>query len=446
MIRQRRIQGARPVIFFLAHLLGLSTQDPNGPWIPVQRALTDSQLPMQIYFFTAGVDSHELRELEDRIRSKLPNLQNLPALDEVTRQLAPDRGSLNREPIYVICPVLNTTSSLDRFLNLAEQEHRGVFLIFISSDISASDYKRLVRGGSADWASLHNAPQEILEILSRTGQSEAPSVEAKSVRPAMVAFVPSGGGVGNATLALETAVQIKLNKQMRGRRVCLLDLDLQSSHVCDYLDIEPRLQMQEIVQDPNRLDAQLFGLFVSRHQASGVEVLASPRDRNTPTELPVSALDALFRCISEHYDLTIIDLPAAWFDWTGLILSTCDLAIVTGLNNVPGLRQVAETLQAMRNQGQVPPQIVVALNRCETDLLGNPARRGHVNRVLGRETVVYVRDDAAAANHSLNTGVPISITSRSSKIAKDVRILASLVARVRPDQLQLPGSSTPRRP
>src|SRR5205823_13294774 len=227
---------------------------------------------MQIYFFTAGVDSNELRELEDRIRSKLPNLQNLASIDEVTRQLSQDKASL--EPIYVICPVLNTTSSLDRFVNIAGQEHGGVFLIFISSEISASDYKRLVRGGNADWASLQNAPQEILEILSRTGQSEAPSVDAKRVRPAIVAFVPSGGGVGNATLALETAVQIKLDKQMRGRRVCLLDLDLQSSHVCDYLDMEPRLQMQEIVQDPNRLDAQLFDLFVSRHQASGVEVLA----------------------------------------------------------------------------------------------------------------------------------------------------------------------------
>jgi len=138
-------------------------------------------------------------------------LQNLAALDEVTRQLTHDKGSLNREPIYVICPVLNTTLSLDRFVNIAEQEHPGVFLIFISSEISASDYKRLVRGGSADWASLQNAPQEILNIISRTSQSEPRSADAKP-RPAIVAFVPSSGGVGNATLALETAVRGDLAK------------------------------------------------------------------------------------------------------------------------------------------------------------------------------------------------------------------------------------------
>ena len=50
--------------------------------------------------------------------------------------------------------------------------------------------------------------------------------------------------------------------------------------------------------------------------------------------------------------------------------------------------------------------------------------------------MVYVREDASAANHSLNTGVPISITSPSSKITKDIRALASLVSGLRPGQAQ----------
>ena len=123
------------------------------------------------------------------------------------------------------------------------------------------------------------------------------------------------------------------------------------------------------------------------------------------------------------------------------ILAVCDLAIVTGLNNVPSLRQIAETLQAVKNAERVPPQIVVVLNRCESGLVGGIARRGHVSRALGSQTVVYVREDAAAANHSLNTGVPISMTSPSSKITKDIRALASLVSGLRPGRAQVTGSS-----
>src|SRR5215471_18881752 len=392
---------------------------------------------MQIYFFTAGTDSSELNELESRIRSTVPSLRKLANLNEVTQRPPQNAASANPDQIYIIFPVLAATS-FDRIATIAEREHRGIFFIFISNDISASDYKRLVRSGGADWVSIEGAPQEILDIISRTSGKEVSSGRDDQVRPAIVAFVPSSGGVGNATLAIETAVQIKRNKQTRSWRICLLDLDLQASHICDYLDIEPRFHVEEIVRNPDRLDAQLFGLFVSRHAASGVDVLAMPRNRRVSVELNMAALDALFRLISEEYDLVIVNVPTAWFDWTDQILAVSDLTIVTGLNNVPGLRQIAETLQEVKSAERVPPQIVVVLNRCESGLIGGIARRRHVNRALGNQTAVYIREDAAAANHSLNTGVPISITSRSSKITKDVRALASLVSglKARPVQAE----------
>ena len=71
--------------------------------------------------------------------------------------------------ICIIIPVLAGTS-FDRMANMAEQDHRGIFFIFISSEISASDYKRLVRRGGADWVSIQGAPQEILDIISRTSR------------------------------------------------------------------------------------------------------------------------------------------------------------------------------------------------------------------------------------------------------------------------------------
>ena len=385
---------------------------------------------MQVYFFTAGIESSELNELEARIRSRLPNVQKVAKLDEGVARLV-QAGSANHEQNYIIFPMLGA-ESFDRIINLAEQVHLDVFSIFISTEISASDYKRLVRTGRADWVSMQAAPQEILDIISRTSRPAIEPGRDQQVRPAIVAFVPSGGGVGNATLAIETVMQITLDKKARGRRICLLDLDLQCSHVCDYLDIEPRLQMQEIIENPDRLDAQLFDLFVSRHATSGIDVLATPRNRRTAFELSMATLDALFRFISVRYDLVLVDLPPTWFDWTDQIISVCDLAVITGFNNVPSLRRIVEIIQQLKNAERSPPQIVVALNQCESRLGGGIARRQHVKTALGNQTVVYIRDDPAAVNHSLNTGVPISLTSRSNKVAKDVRALASLVAGLTP--------------
>src|SRR5262245_62260895 len=183
---------------------------------------------------------------------------------------------------------------------MPRKDHRVISFISVGNEIPPGDYKRLVRSGGADWVSIQGAPQEILDIISRTSRTDVRASRDEQVRPAIVAFVPSAGGVGNATLAIETAVQVKRAKQTRARRVCLLDLDLRASHICDYLDLEPRFNIEELVQNPDRLDAQLFDLFVSRHSASGIDVLAVPRNRRASVELDMVALDAFFRFIYQN--------------------------------------------------------------------------------------------------------------------------------------------------
>src|SRR5262249_1081345 len=159
---------------------------------------------MQIYFFTAGTESSELNELERRIRSAVPSLRKLANLDAVTGARSQDGASANHDQICIIIPVL-TGTSFDRMANIAEQEHRGIFFIFVSNEISASDYKRLVRSGGADWVSIQGASQEILDIISRTSRTD----RDEQVRPAIVTFVPSSGGGGTAAAPLGTPVAVK---------------------------------------------------------------------------------------------------------------------------------------------------------------------------------------------------------------------------------------------
>src|SRR5207249_3796469 len=90
-------------------------------------------------------------------------------------------------------------------------------------------------------------------------------------QPVVIAFVPSAGGVGNATIAIEVGIKLKSTKATRQRRVCLIDLDFQTSHVCQYLDVEPRLRIHEIESNPERLDDHLFDIFKSQH-SSGLDV------------------------------------------------------------------------------------------------------------------------------------------------------------------------------
>jgi pilus assembly protein CpaE len=374
---------------------------------------------MPIFFLAAN--GTEGDPLEARIRAQIPELHSVGSIAEVSRRLPP----AGTERTYVLLPFSQDQTSIDRLIEITARGAGLLFFIFISNDISANDYKRLVRAGHADWVSTSGTPKEILDILARHRQSDAG--EQPGGKAAIVSFVPSGGGVGNATFAIETAVQMRANKATRGRAVCLIDLDFQTSHVCDLLDIEPRLKIGEISDHPDRLDAQLLDLFVSHH-GSGLDVLATARRKASDVGPSVEALDALFTMIVQRYDLILVDLPVAWAPWTEHILGASELAVVTGLNTIPSLRQVAESLSAIRKLDRAPPKIVVALNRCETGFLGGVTGGPYVRRMLNNETIFYVRNQPKLAQQSVNTGVPMSLASRAGGVVKDFAKLAAEVS------------------
>jgi pilus assembly protein CpaE len=180
--------------------------------------------------------------------------------------------------------------------------------------------------------------------------------------------------------------------------------------------------MQEIASDPERLDAQLFEIFITRH-ASGLHVFAAPRSKSDPCHLNVLALDRLFDMISARYQLILIDLPLTWFSWTPQIVAASDGIIVTGVNSIPGLRQIAETVAAVRDSAGADAQIAIAVNRCQRRFWGGVARRHHVGRVLGGENVFYVTEEPAALE-SINAGTPMMLARGTGSIARELSALA----------------------
>src|SRR5258708_36905647 len=155
---------------------------------------------MHIFLFNAGVDSNQLGDLERRIRVKLPDVQVVSRMEEVTNTQPKTAGGDSELACILFPVVLNAPGSFDRMVSIAAEYRGSLFFIFISDDIPASDYKRLVQTGGADWASTRGAPEEIADILARIGNGGAEIAESPPVaEPGMVAFVPSARRGGNST-------------------------------------------------------------------------------------------------------------------------------------------------------------------------------------------------------------------------------------------------------
>jgi pilus assembly protein CpaE len=384
---------------------------------------------MSIYLLRSKTVTREATPVERELLSTIPNLMEATSLESIVKQSNPKRDG---STIILVTTPPDDNSYFDHLVDVAGRYRNEIFLILISDEISATDYKRLVRSGAADWASAKAGSREVVEIIARRQQitgGDTVLPQAAIKQPVTIAFVPSAGGVGNATLVVEVAAYLKSNKATRDRKVCIIDLDFQNSHICDYLDIEPRLRIEEISNAPERLDDQLFELFRTHH-ASGIDVIAAPRTKFASENLNIDALDGLFNRIAIRYDLILIDLPAVWFGWTAQVIAASDAIIITGVNTIPCLRQISETLNLIRTSISPTIQVGIVLNKSERTLLGGIARRQHVKKVLEDEQIFFLGQRAEAIE-SANMGVPMVLGPAAGKIQKELAGLAEFCATVK---------------
>ena len=194
---------------------------------------------MAIYLLNADPDVERSGPIEHRLRTAIPELAKIHRIEDALV----DQSSKEPSYILLIGPP-NDAGNLDKLAAIAARHRDRAFLILIGEEIPASAYKSLVRSGGADWISSDADVQEILELLENRQtlqRSQAASAARGGSNRVAVSFVPSGGGVGNTTLAVEVGIALKTGKTTKDKSICIVDLDFQSSHACDYIVIEPRL-------------------------------------------------------------------------------------------------------------------------------------------------------------------------------------------------------------
>ena len=379
---------------------------------------------MTIYLVQDGAEVRRLDEVEDRLKPSIPGLRRIPKVDDI------GVVSLNgaERAFAIVLATASENGDCETIIDIVARQPRHVFFIVVGGEISARAYKRLIQSGNAEWVAESAAPHEILDIVGRI--DAAASDAGRTEPPVVVSFVPSAGGVGNSTLAIETAIQLVGGKAAKNARVALLDLDFQSSHVCDYLDIPPKLQFEEMTADPERLDDQLMSVFISRH-SSGLDVFAAERSRFSRRDLDVEALSALLDRMAHRYSHIVVDLPVSVHPWTVPLLAASTAVLATGLNTIPGLRQIAETQRALREDCGVSGELRAVVNRCDFGMLGSLARADHVARVLGEEKRFHVRN-ARIALECVNVGTPMSLAYPSDRAVKDIAAIANHCAGLKP--------------
>jgi pilus assembly protein CpaE len=293
-------------------------------------------------------------------------------------------------------------------------------MVVITQAFDAGVARALVQMRVADFLVKPVAPVELVRTCARVAQAPVTTGATETTEAKIYTFLPAVGGAGVTTLALQSAMLL-LNSGPGGRSsTCLVDLDFQHGACADYLDLEPRLNLNEIEPRPERLDRQLMEVMLSHHP-SGLAVIAAP---NRPAEMRSFDPDVVTRLldmVSTQFDYVVFDMPRTWFSWTDSVLLGSDELFIVSEMTVPGLRHAKQLVEAVRERLGDGPKPKVIVNRFEQQMFSTGLRKNDIERVLGDSFAACIPNHYAIVREAIDRGVPLEDVKPGNKITLAIK-------------------------
>ena len=204
------------------------------------------------------------RDLAARLRSELPDGKrfavDIVKLSVIEAASASDIGA-NASVLFVDLDP-RQANQIGALESIIASVGTSVSVVVLSEDLGNDTARRLLHLRVADWLPRSAPTPDLLQACERA--INAREAVGRTHVAKVYAFYPAMGGVGNSTLAVATGFNLTKGKR-KPQSVCLVDLDLQSGILAEYLDLTANIQFDDLISRPERLDGHLLEVLQSRH-------------------------------------------------------------------------------------------------------------------------------------------------------------------------------------
>jgi len=333
-------------------------------------------------------------------------------------ELYPSADLLQAPDVLLLEIDASDTQDIDALERITRRHFPGVPVLVTAGEVALPMVRRLMRLGVADFLPQPISLEDLENALAHAAQVRR-DTSVPPTRGKVLAFLKAGGGVGATTMATQAAVSMAMRRKPGRGGICLLDLDIQFGAAALHLDLDDRVGLADLLDDPQRLDGELLRSVMAQHR-SGLDLLAAPREVVGLDAVAPELLDACLSLASAEYETVILDLPGVWTPWTYRAVQSCDLAILVTQLGVAGIRQARRQLDAMAANGLGEVPVRVAANRFETGW------RRHVGikeaeRALGRPIDYLIANDYRTVSEAIDQGASLADVRRRSRVAQDIK-------------------------
>jgi pilus assembly protein CpaE len=239
----------------------------------------------------------------------------------------------------------------------------------------------------------------------------------------MVVLIGPKGGSGKTLTATNLAVALAV----AGRRVVLVDLDLQFGDVGLALGVAPEKTIYDLLSSGGSMDADKVEAFLVEHE-SGARALLAPRRPDQAGLISVEFLRDVFAVLRSSHDVVIVDTPPAFTPEVIAAVDASTHVCVVGMLDAPALKNLKLGLETLELMSYPQSSIRFVLNRADSQV---GITLDDVHAIIGRAPDVLVPSDRAITR-SVNEGTPIALKGKGSEAGRAFHGLAALYADIPP--------------
>ena len=225
------------------------------------------------------------------------------------------------------------------------------------------------------------------------------------------------GGIGKTL----TSVNLAAALASAGRKVAVVDLDLQFGDVGLTLGLTPQRTIYDLVKSGGSLDADKVEAYLARHP-SGVRVLMAPVRPDQAGAVTVEFLRDVYAALRATHDFVIVDTPPGFTPEVIASIDSSTSTVMVGMLDSLSLKNSKLGLETLALMGYDADRIRVVLNRADTNV---GVTTEDVTAVLGRAPDVLVPSHRDVVR-SVNEGSPVVLSRQRSDAARAFTALGAM--------------------